>query len=189
MGHMHTIQKSVNYVPLAYGSRYFILQPGKDRPLVSVLCDASGGPAFEIVKSQKSTGQEVDIMATPEGGFIVRDKTSGAFCYSVVPATVTRIVLGGLPYGPLDALIQDNGVIIGDTTYSYHEQDGSVMGVEVFNDASVQLADAPRAELVDYIERNLITTNGTRASRRTTRASVSNPRRRGHAKPMTQSMK
>src|SRR4051794_25229971 len=65
-------------VPLAFEGRYFIVEPG-DPPLVTVVREVNGAPAFEVLKNEPAGEQ---TSKTPVGIVTVGD-AHGGFLYKV----------------------------------------------------------------------------------------------------------
>lgn len=105
-------------VPLAFGGRYFILEPGTPDPLVSVMLEHRGKPVFEILKNQPMENPLSEVSKTPPGTVTVADRKTDRFLYKVRPGSQTSIVFGTITGEKISAVVNDREIRIKDKNIS-----------------------------------------------------------------------
>jgi hypothetical protein len=123
-------------VPLAFESRYFILEPGtKDEPLVSVIRDDDGEPVFEVFRNEPGNAPMTTSSKTPPG-IVTVGAADGSFLYKVRPGSETSVVFGTLK-GEVEAKITDKKIQVGGILIENCTFAGVGAGVVVSADGSV----------------------------------------------------
>jgi len=117
-------------VPLAFSNRYFILEPGKP-PLITVLVEDEGRPAFEVLKNQPAETSRTVAAVNAAGIITVTDKANGKFLYKVRPGSETSVAFGTVTGGELSAQITDRSIRVGGLTLESNTFDGHMAGVLV----------------------------------------------------------
>jgi len=128
-------------VPLVFGDRIFLLEPG-DPALLSVLLEVDGDPAFEVFKNEPVENPLSDVSKTAAGVVTVSDRKTGRFLYKVRPGSETSIAFGRLDGGEVSAWISDRQLRVGGTTLQNNVFDGVMAGVIVRADGSVGIGAA-----------------------------------------------
>lgn len=111
-------------IPLAFGGRYFILEPGNETPMLSVVLEHQGKPFFEIFKNEPHDNPISDVSKTPPGIVAVTDKNTKRFIYKVRPGSETSIVFGSIQSGEISVVITDKYILVNDNKFSNCVVDG-----------------------------------------------------------------
>lgn len=133
-------------VPLVFGNRYFLLEPG-DPPLVSVILLVERQPEFEVIKNQPVTNRSTDVSTSGSDTVAVADRDSGRFIYKVRPDSDTSLVFGKLAGGEVRAQISDRSIRVGGITLENNRFSGNLAGVVVDENGGVEVG-APIPEPV-----------------------------------------
>lgn len=103
-------------VPLAFEGRYFIVEPGDNDAIVSVVLEYQGQPVFEVFKNGPVDNPLTTVSKTPPGILTVTERQSGAFLYKIRPGSETSIVFGTIRGGEINVSITDRQIKVGTNT-------------------------------------------------------------------------
>jgi len=103
-------------VPLAFGGRYFILEPGTPDPMVSVVLEHQGQPVFEVLKNEPVENPLSKVSKTPPGIVTVVDLKTDRFLYKVRPGSETSVVFGTIRGKEISAVVTDRQIRVGGIT-------------------------------------------------------------------------
>lgn len=128
-------------VPLVFGGRYFVLEPGEP-PQLTVFFEEGGSPLFEVLRNEPVDNPRSETSRSPAGVITVVDRTTGGFLYKVRPGSETSVVFGRLGGGEVEARVSDKNLRIGGITLSNNTFDGAMAGVVVEEDGAVRIGCA-----------------------------------------------
>jgi hypothetical protein len=134
-------------VPLVFGDRYFVLEPGEP-PLLSVFVERDETPAFEVLRNQPVDNPHADVLKSPAGIVTVSDRETGRFLYKIRPGSETSVAFGKLQGGEVTARISDKALSVGGITLENNTFDGVMAGVVVRDDGGVGIGCALPAAVV-----------------------------------------
>ncbi len=123
-------------VPLAFGKRYFILEPGNP-PSFSVVVDNNGTPVFEIKSNIQIDNPISEVSKSAAGIVTVSDKKTGKFLYKFRPESETSIVFGKIDGGEITAIISDKKIQVGGITVENCSFNGCGAGIVVSDNGGV----------------------------------------------------
>jgi len=123
-------------VPLAFGKRYFIIEPGTP-PSFSVVFDNNGSPVFEIHKNKPSENPVSEVSISAAKIVTVSDKNTGKFLYKFRPESETSIVFGKIDGGEITATISDKRIQVGGMTVENCSFNGCGAGIVVAENGGV----------------------------------------------------
>jgi hypothetical protein len=126
-------------IPLAFGGRYFIVEPSSPTPLMSVVLVDGGKVHCEVLRNQPSMNTQTTVTMTPPGIITVADKATGSFVYKMRPGSETSVVFGRLNAGDMEVTISDKALRIGGSTLSDNLIMGCLVGVQVRPDGSFSM--------------------------------------------------
>jgi hypothetical protein len=125
-------------VPLAFGSRYFILD-SDDPPDLSVVDLTAAGPEWEIVRNQPRSTSVSVATKTPPGIVTVTDRATGRFVYTLRPGAETSLVFGTLRGNEVECVIRDGSVRIGTNTVRLGDFRDLTVGVLISPNGDVRI--------------------------------------------------
>jgi hypothetical protein len=137
-------------VPLVFGGRYFVLEPGKE-PLISVFTDQGGKPMFEVLKNKPAENAQTKVTTNSSGIVTVTDKQTDRFLYKIRPGSETSVAFGKLDGGEISAVISDKKIQVGGVTVANNTFAGNMGGVLVREDGGMAIGTALPAIVVQWL--------------------------------------
>jgi hypothetical protein len=134
-------------MPLVFGGRYFVLEPGNP-PLLSVFFEAEGRAVFEVLKNKPAANSLSDVSSTDVGIVAVSDKQTKRFLYKVRPGSETSVAFGKLDGGEVSVRITDRMILVGGNKFENCTFNGSGAGLLVSDNGDIRAgASLPQAVL------------------------------------------
>ena len=143
-------------VPLSFCGRYFIVELGTPRPMVSVLLECKNELCFEVLKNQPRKNPLSKVSRTPPGIVTVVDKETDRFLYKVRPGSETSIVFGTITGQEVSARVTDRQIQVGGITVRNNVFDGVRAGIVVDERGGISIGAPIPASLLRWCERGLI---------------------------------
>jgi len=128
-------------VPLVFGGRYFVLEPG-ELPQLTVFVERGGLAEFEVLRNEPVDSPHSAVTKSAAGVVTVTDRESGRFLYKIRPGSETSVAFGTLQGGDVQARISDKALSVGGITLTNNRFDGVMAGVVVQDDGGVGIGCA-----------------------------------------------
>ena len=139
-------------VPLAFGGRYFILEPGTPDPMVSVVLEHQGQPVFEVLKNEPVENPLSKVSKTPPGIVTVVDRKTDRFLYKVRPGSETSVVFGTIRGKEISAVVTDRQIRVGGITVENCVFNGVGAGIVVDESGGVGIGAPMPATLLRWFK-------------------------------------
>jgi hypothetical protein len=123
-------------VPLVFGGRYFVLEPGNP-PLLSVFLEVDGQAVFEVLKNKPVPNLQSDVSSTGAGIVAISDKKTKRFLYKIRPASITSVVFGKLDGSEINVQITDKNIHVGTNIFENNTFDGMKAGLVIHENGAV----------------------------------------------------
>jgi hypothetical protein len=123
-------------VPLVFGGRYFVLEPGNP-PLLSVFLEVDGQVVFEVLKNKPISNLQSDVSSTGAGIVAVSDKKTKRFLYKIRPTSTTSVVFGKLDGSEINVQITDKNIHVGTNVFENNTFDGMKAGLVIHENGDI----------------------------------------------------
>jgi hypothetical protein len=123
-------------VPLVFGGRYFVLEPGNP-PLLSVFLELNGQAVFEVLKNKPIPNPQSEVSSTGAGIVAVTDKKTKRFLYKIRPASSTSVVFGKLDGSEINVQITDKNIHVGTNIFQNNTFDGMMAGIVIHENGEI----------------------------------------------------
>ena len=131
--------------PLAFNSRYFMLEQDGEKDIWTVFTVRGGSPVIEILKNEPNENTISTVETNPTGIVTVSD--GSGFLSKLRPGNRNSSVFGSISGEESEIRITDKAIIVGTVTFQNNVTSGFDIGIMVTSDGGISMGGGLPPEL------------------------------------------